>query len=347
MTNDKDIGEQQEALATELAAMATPELNAAIEVVLKAKEDMLSGPFKIIGALEQAFGEKMEKLPRPGEKEGNNPAIYKVAVTDKRTGKQTKREVNFYNVFADKLPEGAAVIAELRYIALSRDVEANHTGIPQNIMDMTPQQKNVREGYLTTRKTTNRAKVLAAVELRFQLVAINDLTGVVAEPFFDDEDRTIINNSSTPIHVYNPKNEKKEWKAISISSFMKLNADKAKEKGGTFAAVFETIKRKPAGDEQDNSNSQAKPQLIRTMDTLKARTTDFHEGLDHIWTSSDKAQYQALLKTMGPKSTAGNGQFKLELYAIYNMLGDIFKHAEIKAHIEALKEADALGQDAA
>jgi hypothetical protein len=345
MTNDKDIGERQNALAVELAGLATAELNTAIETVLKAKEDLLSGPFAIIGALEASLGNKVDSLPKPGEKEGNNPAIYKVAVMDKRTGKQTKLETNFYNVYADSLPEGKAVISELRMIVLSRDIEANHTGIPKAIMDMTPQQKNVREGYLTGRKSTNRAKVIAAVELRFQFEAVNSVFGVKAEPFFADDNRTIIDNSTTPIHVFNPKNDKKEWKAVSISSFMKFDAPKAIEKGGTYAALLETIKRKKG--EAETEINEAKPHFIKTLDTFKARTADFHQYMDEVWSASDKARYTELLKTMGPRSTAGNGQFKLELYGIYTMLGDLFKHTEIKAHIEALKRADALGQDTA
>src|SRR6266446_4932499 len=291
-------GERQSALATSLAAIHGEELATAISTVMKAKEDWQGGPMTVMCAMGVNYTEEqMAEFPIIGssEKDGsNNPAKFKAKVPGK-DGKETERDQDFYILFADATPEGADIVKRLGWLAHANKSEFNQAEIPQEFKDMNPQERRMNVEKLTNRRSTIRSSYKNAIKLNQQFTAVNDLPHVSADPIPGIEEGTYEN--TVLVHSKVKGRETKDWEHYSLSNFMKLNAAKAKENGGTLAALKATVARVPKvpGDNSDGN----KPDVIKTIPKAIVRLVDLHSFFVEVFRGKDKTTYNALVKLMG------------------------------------------------
>lgn len=349
-----DIGQQMDLKAQEMASDCGY-LTSTIDVLAKAREDYEGGPFAVMFKVRENMApEQFESLPDPDVDSGNNPGIYKIRVT---TGKKpTVKEKKFYHVFSDRFPCNVARQARIDMLELSMKdpIQYNVSSVPQDIKDMDIDRRNSEISRLERALSTSRTNVLAAFELLFKLRKAHDLPGVNVSityalsdkgELLDGEDgrECVVDPGKTPIHIVTTVKgrEEKDKVDLSVGSFKKLRPDVAKERGGTYLALIEsapTVKRGVKGSEQPGGD---KPDLIVTFDKFKARITDIHTFMrQDVWDAKDQAKYLELLKIMGPRSPAGNGDFKVSMYDIYVMLKDVFSHEPILKHVEELVESE-------
>lgn len=340
------VGENMDKLALSLAAVATPNLDAAVSTVVAAKGDWDMGPITIMTAVMEDYTlEQLQSFPDPDVKTGNNPSVYMVPVYKDGKRQPKDKEVNWYNRFADGRPASAAIVQRIEWVVRAGNEKMKKDDIPQDILDMNPDLRDQEKTKLSNKLANNRGAVVKAFRLLFKIKAVNALEGCNCYVVPGKEEGTFDNL----IHVNSTVKgrETVDYDNLSIGTFNKLDTAKAKEGGGSFKALLATKKRQKGSDEQENEGD-AKPQLIRTIDTLQARTTDYAEYFDTIQAAKDKAEWMLLLKTLGPKGPAGSEQFKLELFSIHQTLNSIYnQYPEIKREGERLFTADATGETAA
>lgn len=334
------VGENMDKLALALAAFATPALDAAVALVVKAKGDWDMGPVTIMSAVLTDYPEEtLVTFPDPDVKTGNNPSVYMVPVYKDGKRQPKDKEVNWYNRFADGRPASAAIVQRIEWVTRAGNEKMKHDDIPQDIRDMNADERDQEKTKLSRKLSNNRTAVINAFKLLFKIKAVNGLEGCSCFVVPGEVEGTFENL----IHVNTTVKgrETKDYDNLSISTFNKLNVAKAKEGGGTFRALMATKKRQP-GD--DGEVADAKPHLIRTLDTLQARTTDYVEYFDNIQQQKDQAEWMQLLKTLGPKGPAGSDQFTLELFSLHQTLNTIFKHDPIRKRGEELFTKDVAGE---
>jgi hypothetical protein len=303
VTNTATEGETIKAKAIALAKKESTEMSAAMTAVMKAKEDWQGGPIKVLFALKDAYGEELINFPEPDSDGGNTPDKFKVEVVD-TSGKSAMRPTTFYTIFSDNTREGAAIVQELEWLKRAANTEAVKTGIPAEILDLSPQQRGVRENFLSGRRTTIRNSYKKAMALGLQLIAVNGVPGVIADFVYvtdrEGNDTADVENTTKPIIVYVPRNDGKpvaKWEYFSIGSFLKLNPKKAIEKGGGFQALKDTVAR-ATGGKTGNGEANAIPP-IKTVDTFLGRFVEvfrFANEMQYDKSQKDMAQLYKLLK---------------------------------------------------
>lgn len=358
-TNDVILGDAMDAKARAFAAKANPLLSSAIGLAIKAKQDWEGGKFAVMYAVTDGMtAEEVAELPKPGEENGNNPAVYYVRVIGKG-GKPVDEKHNYYNVLSDNIPANKDKRLELELLTLSLGdpAKVNMTSVPQRILDMPKTYRGTAISRIEDELKASRTAVNEAFKLMFQIRAVNDLPGVTAEVIFaldpatgkllDGEEgrATQVENTRTPILVTTTLDARKaiDTARVGVGSFLKLKPDVAKENGGTYKALFDTVQRTKGGNgDGDNQPGGDKPDQIVTLDKFQARFTDIHSYMDEVWSAKDKAKYNEILKAMGPRGPAGSDDFVLSAYQVWTMLGDVFRHDPIRARAETLNEADIL-----
>lgn len=337
-------GENMDALALRLASIATPTVDEAVAIVVKAKDDWDGGPIAIMhAALKDYPPEVLQTFPDPDVVTGNNPAVYMVPVYKDGKRQPKDKEVVWYNRFADGRPASAAILARIEQVIRAGNDKMKQDGIPEDIADMNPDQRDQEKIRLNTKLGNNRKAVKNAFKLMFKIRAVNMLENVECYVVPGSIEGTYENL----IHVNSTVQGRStlDYDNLTISTFNRLNVAKAIENGGSFKALMATKKRaKTGGDDKDNNEGDAKPHLIRTIDTLKARTTDYAEYFDVVQSATDKAQWMELLKQLGPKGGEGTDQFAHEMRAIFLALQSIYKHDAIRARGDALITADITGE---
>lgn len=350
------IGEEMQKKARAFGVLHSAELGDTINRVAKAKQDYQGGPFAVMFKVTANMtGEQVDELPHPSSNTGNNPAVYKLP----GNGPKAKPvEGKYYNTVSDSLACNVAKQQRIEILELSLGdpTKVNMSSVPQDILDMHKDYRDTEIARLKGELATSRKAVNEAFELLFHIREVNELAGVTASVIYaldkdgkslDGEDgrETVVENTTTPIIVTTTNENRKGIDTIKlpVASFKRLNPAKAKEAGETFKALMDTatVKRgtkTPAAD----APGGAKPFLINTIETFQARTTDYHDYIDKVWSATDKAEYQKLLAIVGPRGPAGSDDFALSLYSIYTCLGDLYRHDTIRARAEALKEADAV-----
>lgn len=289
-------GDAFAARAIELAGKESDGMSAAVVAVMKAKEDWQGGPIKVLFAMKEAYGEDLLSFPTPDDEGSNNPDKFKVSVTD-ANGKTTLKATTFYTQFADATKEGKAIIQEIEYLKRAGNAEAVKTGIPEEILAMSPQQRDTRLNFLGGRRTTIRASYKKAMALGFQMMAVNNVPNIVADFLYvqdkDGNDTSEVENTTKPIVVYVPvKNGPvKKWEAYSIGSFLKLNPAKAIEQGGGFDKLKGTITRNTEGGATGNNGKATETPPIKTVDTF------FHRFVE-LYRFANEAQYEKDQKAM-------------------------------------------------
>lgn len=356
-----DIGERMEKAAKAFGTAKSELLGGTIAVIAKAKQDYEGGPFAVLFKLTASLTEaEADALPEPGQESGNNPAIYKVKVIGDK-GKTRSAEHNYYNIVSDTLACNVAKSERINLleISLGDPAKVNMASVPQDIKDMEVNYRHAEIARLKGELATSRKCVNDAFDLMFQIRVINSLPGVTASPLFavspdgqlqdgEDDRPAVVENTKTPMIVTTTVEGRKsiDVSRMSVASFKKLNAAKARENGGTYAALLKTVERgtKTPGGTDTGGN---KPDLIATADKFQARVTDLHSYMDKVWSDKDKAAYNDLLKTLGPRGPAGSDDFALSMFQVFTMLGDLYRHDPIRARAEKLNETNILTPKAA
>lgn len=333
VVNSPNEGETFKAKAIELASRESEDMSAAMTIVMKAKEDWQGGPIKVLLAMQETYGEELASFPEPDDETSNNPDKFKIAVTG-TDGKTKMVQTSFYAEFADATKEGKAICDELAFIKRASNPEASQDGIPQHIKDMNPQDRTTRENFLKGRRATIRASYKKAMALGFQLVAVNGLPGMVAEIVMTDSGE--VENTTKPILVYEEvaKGPVKKWEHFSIGSFVKLDVNKAREKGGNLTALKGTVARNTNGGATGNDGKATEVPAIKTVDTFIERFVDTYRYMNEIQQDLKGKDIGKLYQVLKAKD---NDELIVAFVEYRNYLDDICDEMKLDAKYTAIR----------
>lgn len=364
-------GEALAAIAQGLGARVSDATESAVETAAKGKEDWQGGPITVLAGLSADFPENDEgklalsDFPEPGSETGNNPDKFKLPVTD-TSGKTSMRPTSFYVRFTAATNHGAAISQEIAYIKRANNLEAVKDGIPAAILEMTSDARDTRLSFLEGRLKTMTTAYRKAMSLHFQLNAVADLTvmvddtgnvnadpdknarykqGTVGVDFHyvtDDngEDTGEVANRLDPIMIwerpgYDAKGEPRPIKnkmSVSIGSFLKFDAKKAAENGGTYKALLKTVERKP---KTPDGSAVTDTPAIKTVDTFVGRFVETFRFMDEMQSATDPKDlgklYQLLRHKDGKELVVSFVEFRNYLDDVCSELGLNDEYAKLKA----------------
>lgn len=316
-----EIGAAMFANAQEVASKSDW-LSATINTIAKAKQDYEGGPFAVMfKVMDKMDAETIDALPDPNADTGNNPGIFKVRTLNSKS-KPVIREYKYYHVLSDKLPGNIVKQQRIEMLELSMKdpVQFNVSSVPQEIKDMEKKRREAEVSRLEGELRTSRTNVLAAFELLFHIRAVNSLEGVRATILYalddngkemggeDYEGVPVVENTLTPIFVATTnedrRNKGQDQSHMSVTSFKKLRPDVAKEKGGTYQALIDSVPTVKRGtkDEGTDQTGGTKPELINTNETFIARLVDVHDYVDVIMSDTKQTAISAILGLLNGKS---------------------------------------------
>lgn len=329
------IGKTQQDNAIKFASMENEVLSSAIKEQMEAKEVTESGSIRILIAMKASYGDKLAEFPRPGStvEDSNNPDVIKVEKVNSSTGNKSVVNSSWYVTFADNTLEGKAILQELGWIKILRNLEADHNLVPNEFRQAYPNNEEwkVREGYLTGRRNTIRSAYKKAMALLWQFEDVNALAKVSATFKWADANKTKVVNTKVPVRISDDDNAD-TWQYVSLSTFMRFDTAKAQEQGGTFQALIDSLKR----DSDKQGGGVAAPQKVRTADTFAARITDIHEALDYAFTDKDgKKLHNDIEKAL---SAAGSDDLLLSVADIHDALGDLLKSDKLQVRLQTLRD---------
>jgi hypothetical protein len=286
------IAKAQDALVDKLGAIVTDDVNEIIVTIENARKDAAAGPFKLLKwFMENVDEETLAMFPTPGSDVGDNPDKYSEPYF--RDGKRKWKATSFYlKFFLQRFPAGKAIAQSLAHIEIAKDENANPNAIPENIRNMNPVQLDALRQDLLQQQNKGVKAIRDAIALDKQLKAVNDLPEVGVEPIIDPDTGEVA-RIAKPIKVWNLKAPDNQWNLYSINGFMAFDPAKALELGGTFDALKLTAKRARQED-QDNGESNDKPQPVNTNSTMVARINDIAEYIANKLMADRKREAYAL-----------------------------------------------------
>lgn len=342
MTNETISGQTSKSHAIALANVDAPLLDTALETVLQAKQEWDGSKMTLMFAMSETYtAEQIAEFPvimTPPNKSGNNPEVFKVDI--EKNGNRSTVSVNFYHQFADNTKVGKAVNKELDYLSRLSSENARIDDIPQEFQDAYPgyETRRIRQEFLKTRRNSIRAAYKGAVKLIQQFQRVNSLEFVEACEIPKVDGKGFENLVKVSSNVEG--REALDVELYSIGAFLKLDADKARENGGTYAALKGTVVREGSRG-QGNKEEAGIPKLasIETPETFDKVMVAVHSYLDSIWSDKKGTQYAALLASLNPKSKDGLGESRIEtLGDLHAMLGDLLKMDAIGNAYAIIKE---------
>lgn len=310
----------------------------AIGVVMKAKEDWQGGPFRVLLGLQNDFSEEeLNEFAVPDEEEGNNPDIFKVSRQVK--GKTKLVDSNFYVNFADGTPSGEHILEQIEFVERAGNPNMVKDDIPQEILDLTPHERETKINFLKGRRNTIRQSYKKAMALYFQFKEVNAYPGIQAEPIWvKDKEGEEVENTTKPIAVWLIPDEGKpiaKWEALSIGAFMKLRPRRAKENGGTFQNLIESGATKKAPGKgattEDNKGFH-----IETVERGIDFIAELHRWMEEISSAKDKVDIGKVYKQMNTKD---NDELVVAVVELRNMLQDLAKDTGADAKYVRLQQA--------
>lgn len=324
------VAQTQEASAIALAHKSSVATDTALNTLILAKEETQRGPFSIMFAMQKDFTEQdWSSFPVPGTETGNNPDYFKTMVPS-TDGKTKTKTVSFWSIVADNRPMSVSLRDELAFIKRMRNPEAAKDGIPAEIKNGNPTSWKAREKYINGRLGTIRAGYKKGVALAFQFMAINALSGVEATPVFADGKDDEIENTTAPIYIFEPAKAGqpvKKWQLVSIGTFLKLNAAKASEKGGTYDALFETVAR------ETRTTTSVVP-MVKTIDTLEGTLAACAGYLDAAWQDKKQTDAGLFVKAL---SGPGSDPFLMTVMTLRNIFNDVVtRHPKMNQRYQEL-----------
>lgn len=337
------IGDGVTKAAIALAAKESKAMGETMVVLMEAKEVTEQGAINLFIALRDTYGEELSSFPRPGStvETSNNPDVIKVEKRNPQTGNKTVVRSSFYVTFADNTAEGKTVLQELGWLKILNNPEADKNLVPKEFAKLypNPETRKIHSAYLEGRRNTIRKGYKDAMDLAYAMIDLNNLAQVQADfVWVDPEKMDKVVNTKKPIRVSSTKSAD-QWEYITQSTAKRFDCERAKENGGTFDALFETLKRSAEGDGGKGGN-QNKPQLIRTVDTFEARIVDVHEALVHTWEADGKKLKSDITRKLQAENAS---DFRLSLSDLHQAIGQWLGNEKIAA----LLEADERKRDAA
>lgn len=336
--------------AMNLGAKASKVMNDTIERIAKAREDWQGGPLYTLLALRSTYeADELDEFAFPGSDTGNNPDKFKVTVHngDKSTTKQT----TFYAQFSRGTASGQAILERLDWLDRAADKGAVKEGIPEDILEMSPQKREHTRSFLNGRLNTMTQAYKKAMQLHFKFKEVNEYAdNIKAEPIWeenfspDDVDNiweAKIEATQEPIAVWIIPDEGKpvtKWEPMSIGSFLKLNPDKASEKGGGFKALMESgiVKKAPGGGATTEKGGATDELTIKTVDKSLAVVTEFHRYMQEILSAKDGADIGKLYQELGKK---GNDEYVTAFVELKNIFNDISRTLKLDLKYTKLLQA--------
>lgn len=321
--NERSIGKAMEALASKYAAIVAPFAMPTIDLLNKARQEWEGGAFQVMYKItSQLEPEQLAELPDPRVGDGNNPGHYFTAVI--RDGKEKVEEHDFYEVMVEGFP--GIIARRTRIDQLQRSMKdpskVNTSDIGHDILGapdgkggrtggMSIDYRNSEINRLTKEISGAVGKVKNAFGLFFQLQSFSSLKHVEVYVIHKlGPDNLPLNGANgrgyevdpttTPIILRSTVagREDVDKVRVAISTFLKYDVEKAKENGGTYQAVLDTVKREKKGDKTGNEGNTAMPQLIRTPDTFIARLVDQHEFAEFAWDQKDDKLIDGIRKAL-------------------------------------------------
>ncbi len=323
----KAIAATMDKLADSLSAMVTPEMNAAVAVIVQARKDWQGGPFILLGYGKVTYGDKvLNTFPTPGVEVGECPDKYKVPYY--RDGKLKFKATSFYLEFFKRTPAGQVIERDLAFISLAKDEKANKAAVPAHILAMNPVDLEALRTTLNKDKDSAVKAWRDALALHKQFEAVNGLPHVEAAPQMDTKGNVC--QDAKPIKVWNIDNPDKEWALYSVGAFLLFDAAKASENGGTFEALKLTVKRDTP--ETGPAGSEIAPH-IATNKTLAAFLLTVNEYITNKHVADKKRElYGLFLKDQ--INGAGSDDTIEAIHNIYLWASEIVNIPVVKARLD-------------
>lgn len=329
-------GNAQAAKARELAVKAGP-LTEVIESIESANIVKAGGAVNTMVMLRRIYGEDLDSMPRPGEKEGNNRDV--ITVEETVNGETKSRDTTFYVVFADGTPLGSTILSRLEQCERAKKPDTIKDGIPADILEMVATRTIGREvARLEGLRATNRAMIKRAMRLVHQFNALETVPGINAEPIWEDgkEGEQVLNVKDC-IQVWQMHEDEKRGvkytRDFNISTFLKLDAKTAIEQGGGFKALIDTLARETKKGDQ---NAKSPDRRIASLDTMVGVAVELHRFTDEIITDKDHAEYDKLIKAL--KSAKAADETVASFVELRNYLTDIIDAAGLQARYTAIQQ---------
>lgn len=312
---NKSLGIAMNRLATATAATLDAVVMPELDQLSTHREEWEGGKFAVMHTITANMTpDQISALPDPKSKTGNNPAFY--LVEKFRDGKSAGwKEVYFYKQLALELPGVAAMGKRIDQMKRSMlDPSKVYTGdIGADIKDMTVDYRTAQIKKLERRIANAVTNVEGAFELRAQLLEFETLKHVECnlifalnakgEPLDGEDGRGFeIEATQVPIVIKSTVKGREDIDKlhVGVTSFLRYNVAKAKEDGGTYQALLNTVKRENPDDAppQVGGASQAVPQRVNTPDTFFARMTDTAEFVDKAWSEKTSAIQEACVNAV-------------------------------------------------
>lgn len=266
---------------------------------VNADEKRKRNPLMIMFMLEERFDgtdgrRKLSACPIPGSKTGNNPDM----IEDKETnaaGDKVAVRTAFWREVAYAMEEGRAIRTQL----VDVNGKTGRWEIGADGVTATEWRRIQEKKRLDSRLTGLVAVVRKSVSLYFQWQSVASLPGVEVNFALDEnEDGSASVTATSPVTIYDPK-KPGTFETMSVGQFLQLDADEAKDNGGTYSALVKTLGREP-GQGQGDTGSKIKP--IKSLDDLLSMLDEIAVYLDQT-TDEGKKHVAALAKVMANPNT--------------------------------------------
>lgn len=350
---DVAIQGDQLALAERLAAKETPLMAKTQSVIAKGREDWQGGPIMTLFSLQQSYSDEdldfnLDMFPIPGsEAPNNNPDKFKMEYMEGDTRKT--KNTTFYAEFARRTPSGRNYLQRIQWCEQAADKNMVKDGIPEDIMNMSPEQRRVHVTFCEGRLKTAASSYRNALRLHFQIKAVEeygDGNTVQVNPLWveghgPDEvepEHVMLEPGNEPLHVsYEVEGKPIQWEHYSITAFLKLKPKTAEENGGGWIKLRDSgatkkppkvpgTVEKPSGDEL----------TIKTPDRFLGFIVEEHRWLDEILSEKDRATYGQLAHMLTQKDT---DEVKVAVVELKNWLIDMCRDLKLDAAYTKIKSA--------
>jgi len=341
-------GDTLAAHAIALGEQASTIMNQTAIRLAVAREDWQGGPIYTLLALRSTYDEEtLASFPIPGSETGNNPDRF--SITTMKGDKKGTKKTTFYAQFTRGTTEGKAVLERLDWLERAADKGAVKDGIPEDILELTPDGRDTQRSFLEGRLNTMTQAYKKAMELHFQFLAVNSYhDNIVAEPIWvdgkspDDVDETWqaeVVRTAEPITVYYFEEGKPvtKWEHFSIGAFLKLKPKTALENGGGFKKLIESgATKKPPKQPGTVPTATEGDTVIKTVDKGIAFFVEAHRWMTEIASARDGAEYGKLVQQLTAKNA---DEYVTAFVELKNYMIDVAKNNGLDAKYVKLKSA--------
>lgn len=339
----------QLALAAKLAAKESPFMATTQAVIAKGREDWQGGPIMTLFSLQQTYeDEELNEFPIPGsEAPNNNPDKFKMEYMEGDT-KKTKN-TSFYVQFAHLTKSGRDYVFRLECLDRVADKGAIKDGIPEDILNMSPEQRRVHRGFCEGRLKTAAQSYRNAMRLHFKIKEVEeygDGQTVTVDPLWVeghgpdkvDPEHVMLEPGTECLAVNYQTADMKHpnWEHYSISAFLKLQPKKAEEKGGGWVNLRDSGATKKAPKAPGTAEKVGDDLTIKTPDRFVGFVVEEHRWLDEILSEKDRATYGALCQQLTAKN---NDETIIAFVELKNWLNDMARELKLDARYTKIKSA--------